>query len=186
MALLATVQRLGPTERAVFLLRDVFGYGFDEVAEILDLRVDNCRQIAVRARRHLRVDAVRGEASRESVERVTAAFFDAIQSGDVAALARTLSEDVVLRSDGGGKVPAALRPIAGVDDVVDFLVAVLVEPRPSPVRHRRRVWFNGGPGVLVTDAEGEPVTAFQLDVAGGRVRGIYAQRNPDKLAAFRS
>lgn len=185
LALLATIQRLRPAERAVFLLHDVFGHPFEEVADALDLRADHCRQLAVRAREHLQVERIRSDATPEVVHQLTEAFFAAIEEGATDRLRTVLAEGVVLRADGGGKVPAVPVPLEGVEAVTRFLDRVLAKPRPSPVQHRRRVWFNGAPGVVVTDAAGAPQTAFWFSVHAGRIQAIYAQRNPDKLAALR-
>jgi RNA polymerase sigma-70 factor, ECF subfamily len=184
LALLATVQRLNATERAVFLLHDVFDHPFDEVGAMLELRTDHCRQLAVRARKHLQLGAVRTDASPSEVERLTEAFFRAIEEGEMSELRDLLGEDVELRSDGGGRVAAALLPIYGRDRVLRFLQGVLTKWPPSPGESRRATWFNGAPGVLVCDADGAPITAFQFLVVGGRILGIYAQRNPDKLKRF--
>lgn len=182
MALLATLQRLGATERAVFLLHDVFDHPFDEVASMLELRADHCRQLAVRARKHLQLDAVKSDASPEQVERLTDAFFRAVEGGDLDALREMLEEDVELRSDGGGKVRAALLPIYGRDRVLRFIEGVLRKWPASPLRSRRSLWCNGAPGMLVLDERGRPETVYQFLVVGGRIRAIYAQRNPEKLA----
>jgi RNA polymerase sigma-70 factor (ECF subfamily) len=181
IALLLSIQRLRPTERAVFLLHDVFDHPFDEVAAILDLEPANCRQIASRARRFLGEPRVRAKADAEDVARIAGAFFAALDSGDLAALSSVLASDVVLRADGGGKAGAIPRPLFGSADVTRFLEAVFVRARP--VVERREVWFNGAPGVLLL-AGGKPDSAFHFDIADGRIRGIFVQRNPDKLAGF--
>ncbi len=184
MALLAAIQRLTPSERAVFLLHDVFDYRFDEVAQVLELRPEHCRQLAVRARRSLRLDRVRSDPDPEAVDRLTHAFFHAIESGEVQQLEDLLSADVVFRSDGGGEVPATPKPIHGREAVIHFLERVLMRTEPSPVLHRRRVWFNGSPGTVLTDADGRPLTAIQFQIQDGRICGLFAQRNPRKLAGL--
>lgn len=183
MALLLTIERLRPAERAAFLLHDVFGYGFDEVAEILELEPANCRQIASRARKHLAGDRVRSTADDATIERLSNAFFRAIDKGELDDLRSVLAQDVVMRSDGGGKVPAALRPIHGADAVVAFLHKVFVEASRRAAMTRRSVWFNGSPGVLLYE-DRSPVSAFQFQVVDDRIRGIFVQRNPDKLKQF--
>lgn len=196
MALLLTVQRLRPSERAVFLLHDVFGYAFGEVAEILELTPANCRQLAVRARRHLGTDPPRTRASkhatteratveRETVERLSTVFFEALGSGDLEGLRSVLAEDVVLRSDGGGKVAAARKPIRGVEIVTRFLTGIFAKHPPAPDATLRATWFNGAPGVVLFE-RGRPVSAFHFQVADGRILGIFVQRNPDKLTRFDS
>ncbi len=182
IALLLSIRRLRPTERAVFLLHDVFGHPFEEVAAILDLEPANCRKIATRARRFLGEPRVRAQPAPEEVTRISEAFFSALASGDVAALSSLLASDVVLRADGGGKVAAAPRPIEGAGAVVAFLEAVFIKT-PHPDIERRAVWFNGAPGVLLV-SEGHPISAFQFEIADGRIENVWVQRNPDKLAGF--
>ena len=184
MALILTIQRLRPAERAAFLLHDVFGYEFTEVAAILDLEPANCRQLAARARRHLERGERRVDADEHTIRRVSEAFFHAVGSGDLEGLRAVLAEDVVLRSDGGGKVAAAPHPIEGVDRVVRFLEKVLVRGGPKPPLDLRRAWFNGAPGFLVQE-DGQPASAFHFQVVDGRIAGIYVQRNPEKLQGFR-
>jgi RNA polymerase sigma-70 factor, ECF subfamily len=181
IALLLSIQRLRPTERAVFLLHDVFDYSFDEIAAILDRDAANCRQIATRARRFLGEPRVRAQPAAEDVARIADAFFAALDSGDVAALSSVLASDVVMRADGGGKVSALLHPLFGASDVTAFLEAVFVHARP--VLERRAVWFNGAPGVLLV-SEGRPLSAFHFEIVDSRIRGIFVHRNPDKLAGF--
>lgn len=183
LALLSTIERLKPAERAAFLLHDVFSYSFPEVAEILELEVSHCRQLASRARRHLDAGVVRSDADPETVERLGRAFFGAIESGDLEGLRAVLAEDVVFRSDGGGKAPAALNPVAGVDKVLRLLKGIFLDAEARPGAQLRWPWFNGAPGVLLL-LEGRPETAFQFRVLGGRIAGIYAHRNPDKLRHF--
>ncbi len=179
MALLRTIERLRPAERAAFLLHDVFGYAFQDVASMLDRESADCRQLAVRARRKLAAEhhAAAEPPTAESVRRLADAFFEAVEQGDDAALRNVLAEDVVLYADGGGRVPAASRPIEGSEAVARFFVRVLAA---SGSIERRGVWFNGAPGQLVLE-DGVPVSAFQFHVVDGRVAGVYVQRNPDKL-----
>jgi RNA polymerase sigma-70 factor, ECF subfamily len=179
-AMLMAVQRLSAAERAAFLLHDVFGYAFDEVADILDLTPVYCRQLASRARRRLGSDRPRFDSTAGEVRRLSEAFFSAIESGDLQKLQSVLAEDVVLTSDGGGKVVAAGRPIPGRDMVQRFLLGIY-RKRPRDVRiERKEVWFNGAPGIVVT-LDGRADSAYQLDIQGGVIRSIYVQRNPDKL-----
>ena len=112
-AFLAVLERLSPEQRAVLLLRDVFGYGYDEIAEILDLKTPNVRQLAVRARRHVRDERPRFAVSGRQQQRLASSFFAAVERGDVRALESVLAEDVVLRGDGGGKAPAIGHSIVG-------------------------------------------------------------------------
>lgn len=181
MALLTTMQKLKPAERAAFLLHDVFDYDFKDIAEILQLQPANCRQLALRARQHLRSGPVRYTADKAMVERVSHAFFDALGSGDLASLRKVLSEDVVLRSDGGGKVSAARHPIHGLEKVLRFFDRIFISARkPAPVQ-AQSTWFNGAPSIVLLDG-GQVVSAFQLQVVDGKVLAIHVQRNPDKLS----
>ena len=184
MALLATIERLTPAERAAFLLHDVFDYGFDDIASMLDLSPANCRQLATRARRHLAGERVRGPRDADTVQRLGQAFFAAIRGGDIAGLQAVLSEDVVLRADGGGKVSAARRPVEGRTAVLRFLAAIFMRGNAPDLEVRER-WFNGAPGMLIVDGE-RPVSAFHFNVRDGRIAGIFVQRNPDKLCGFAS
>ncbi|MEM9069508.1 MAG: RNA polymerase sigma factor SigJ [Myxococcota bacterium] len=181
MALMLTIDRLAPAQRAAFLLHDVFGYEFREIAEILSLQEAHCRQLARRARQKLRAEPRKPEGDGDTVRRVTRAFFDAIETGDLDALQAVLAADVVLRSDGGGKAAAVAYPMEGATAVSRFFQRVfLKKPRPFDVQS---AWFNGAPGVLLRE-EGTIVSAFQFLVVEGAICGIFVQRNPDKLAVF--
>ena len=184
MALLLTIERLRPAERAAFLLHDVFGYSFAEIAEILDLEAANCRQLAARARRHLRRPSRRGLAGREEVERLSEAFFAAVESGDLDGLRTLLADDVVLRADGGGKASAVRKPLEGADSVARFFHRILGQPTEYAALRRRDLWLNGAPGVVLYEGE-EPVSAFHFSVESGEIRAIFVQRNPDKLRFLR-
>ncbi len=180
IALLALLERLNPAERAAVILHDVFDYEFSEVAGILGKSPDNCRQLASRARKHLRRDRARASVDTEEYRRVAGSFFTALRSGDLAELRAVLAEDVVLRSDGGGKAIAARRPVEGADKVALFLARTFVASDYVDVRE---LWFNGAPGLVVYERH-RPVSAFQVEVVDGVVAGIAVLRNPDKLVAF--
>lgn len=180
MALMFAIERLRPAERATFLLHDVFGYAFDEVAEILELTPTNCRQLAARARTHLAGERVRSDADDATIQRLSDAFFRAIDAGDLAELRSVLAEDVVLRSDGGGKAAAAAKAIQGANAVTAFFRKVVIESGSNKTFRLRNMPFNGAPGVLVYQ-DGALASAFQFHVEGNRIRGIFVQRNPDKL-----
>lgn len=184
-ALLHTLHQLSAGERAAFLLHDVFGYEFAEVAAMLDLEPANCRQLAVRARERL------GARSRPAaalpaceVERLGSAFFSALRAGDVDGLRGLLRDDVVLRADGGGKVSAVHYPLFGVERIVRFFDRLLVRTgwhRDLRVETR---WWNGAPGFLLFDGVDGLVGAYQFEVEGDRIARILVQRNPDKLRGF--
>ena len=181
MAFLVLLESLNPVERAVFLLREVFDYDYEEISRIVGKSEANCRQIAHRARSAVAAGRPRFERSPQQEERLTERFVEACMSGDMEGLVGLLSEDVTLWSDGGGKVAAAPYPIRGPARVARFLLGVLriVPPgffaRPTPV--------NGGPGV-VGYVDGQPTSVVALDVADGRLRGVRIIVNPDKLRAI--
>ena len=175
-AMLLVLESLTPTERAVFVLREVFEVEYDEIASAVDKSPAAVRQIAHRARRHVaarrprqRVDPAEG---RDVVDR----FLHAAASGDLQSLLDVLAPDVVLTSDGGGRVSAALRPVEGRDKVTRFL-AGLAAQGPFTVTP---LDVNGGPGLRV-DVAGELALVGSLDVGDGQVRALYLVRNPDKL-----
>ncbi len=177
-AMLLVLETLGPTERAVFVLREVFDLPYDEIAAAVDKTPAAVRQIAHRARNH--VDARRprevvGEAQRQAV---TERFMSAVATGDLQSLMDVLAPDVVLITDGGGVKQAALRPIHGVDKVLRFLVAVMALAPGEPSAQRTTV--NGGVGIrlMVND---ELDTIATMRVENGLVTGLYLVRNPDKL-----
>ena len=178
MALMLTVQRLPPTERAAFLLHDVFGHAFAEVAEILELEVAHCRQLAVRARRNLEGGRRFRATDQETVRRLSAAFFSAVGSGELQQIRSVLADDVVLHSDGGGLVAAARRPVEGAEAVARFFHRIFQQRTVSITV--RPLWFNGAPGVVICE-DGAPVSAFQFQLDGEQIAGIYVQRNPEKL-----
>ena len=179
-AFLAVLERLSPEQRAVLLLRDVFGYGYDEIAEILDLKASNVRQLAVRARRHVRDERPRFAVSPQQQVRLASGFFAAVEGGDVRALEALLAEDVVLRGDGGGKAPALGHSIVGRTDVARTMLAWARLGRDAG-GSVQPLTVNGGPGALVWDAEGQLLAVWALDIADGAIRGIASIVNPDKL-----
>ncbi len=178
MAFLVLLESLNPVERAVFLLREVFDYDYEEISRIVGKSEDNCRQIARRARQSVVARRPRFERSPEQEERLTRQFVEACTSGDMESLVSLLSSDVTLWSDGGGKVAAAPYPIYGPERVARFLVGVLRTVPPG--FFARPAWVNGGPGV-VGYVDGRPTAVVALDVAKGRLRGVRIVVNPEKL-----
>ncbi len=180
MAFLVLLERLSPPERAVLLLRDVFGYGYDEVAELIGRTEAACRQLAVRAREKVQEGKPRFETSVEKRWALAERFFAAVEQGDTDGLAEMLAEEVVLYGDGGGKAPARRDPLRGAVEAARFLAAF--GPRAD-----REGWalslvdVNGQPGALVHDREGETVAVVSLDISLGRVQVVRAVVNPDKL-----
>jgi len=182
MALLVTLEALTPVERAVFLLHDVFDYGYGEIAEIVARSEDNCRQLAVRARRHVREERRRTETSADRREALADRFFEAVNEGDLDGLVELLAEDVAVVGDNGGVPPMWPRPIVGRDRVVALLAGLGRQSGELDVTVRRTE-INGAPGALVTDARGGLLYAILLDVApGGIIEAVRTVRNPAKLA----
>ncbi|HSJ84583.1 MAG TPA: RNA polymerase sigma-70 factor [Acidimicrobiia bacterium] len=178
MAMLTVLETLGPTERAVFVLREVFETPYDEIAEAVGKTPAAVRQITHRARDHVAARRPRVRVSPAEQQAVVERFLSVVNSGDIQALLDILAPDVVLVADGGGEVAAARLPIEGADRVADFLSGLA---RVSPDADIRLVWLNGAPAVRV-DLDGELNTAVSLVIEGGRISRIYAVRNPKKLA----
>jgi RNA polymerase sigma-70 factor (ECF subfamily) len=180
LPLLLALERLSPLERAAFLLHDVFGVSFEEVAETLGREEAAVRQLASRARINVRAARPRFEVSREKGMQIAEAFYAASRSGDMAGLQALLAGEVTLHADGGGKRPAALRPIEGLHDVLGALGAVARRLQGHPWELLRYATINGLPGFVTREADGLlQTTALQIE--GGRVVAIYIVRNPDKL-----
>ncbi|ABC80517.1 sigma-70 family RNA polymerase sigma factor [Anaeromyxobacter dehalogenans] len=179
VALLVTLQRLSPLERAAFLLHDVFDMEFADVAGVLERSEAAVRQLASRARGHVRDARPRFRASDEEARRLADAFQAALTSGDVGTLSRLLAEDAVFYADGGGKRAAVLQPIEGRAAIVQFLEKIVKHPAFPGAKAYERAWINGMPGFVVHGPEG--VETLAIEIGDGLVVGIYAVRNPDKL-----
>jgi RNA polymerase sigma-70 factor (ECF subfamily) len=184
VALMLVLERLTPLERASFLLHDVFGLDFAEVARALGRREASCRQLAARARDHIEAGRPRFATSREDGHRLAAAFQKAATSGDTAALQQILAEDVVLYSDGGGKRAAALNPIYGADKVVRFFAGILRKNDAFASAQTRPAVVNGLAGFVVREEDGA-IDTLAFEHRDGRITAIYATRNPDKLQHVR-
>jgi RNA polymerase sigma-70 factor (ECF subfamily) len=184
-AFLVLLETLSPVERAVFLLREVFGYDYPRISEAVGKGEENCRQIARRARKHVEGREARFEADRSHGDELFERFLEATESGDVEALKEILAADAVVYSDGGGRVTAARRPFSGVDRIARFLVKII----SGRLRRRgfsvRRSSFNGQPGQMMIGPDGEVTDALTVEIAGGRIRAIRIVRNPDKLRHLR-
>jgi RNA polymerase sigma-70 factor (ECF subfamily) len=180
LPLLLALERLSPLERAAFLLHDVFGLGFDEVAETIGRDTAATRQLASRARAHVREARPRYRMEKAHGLEIAQAFFAASRDGDMTGLRAMLADDVSVHSDGGGRVPAALKPILGVDQVMKLhkRLAQLFAEKGSTLL--RTGFVNGLPGFITREADGVlQTTALQIE--DGRVAAIYIVRNPDKL-----
>jgi RNA polymerase sigma-70 factor (ECF subfamily) len=181
MAFLLVLERLGPVERAVFLLHDVFGYEFTEIAPVVGRSPDACRQVAVRARRHVTAERPRFEASRTRRNELADKFVAALSGGDVDALVELLAADVVVTGDSGGMSPSWPRPITGRDNVVRLLLGLAEQMRRAGVVALERVDVNGQPGAVVRDREGGLVNVFSFDIADGSVQAVRSVISRDKL-----
>ncbi|WP_194912410.1 RNA polymerase sigma-70 factor [Catenulispora rubra] len=179
-AALLLLERLSPLERAVFVLREVFGFGFPEVASAVGRSETACRQLAVRARRHMNDGRPRFEADRREREELAERFFDAFRVGDVAGLRELLAADVSLVGDSGGKAPLVAQEAYGVEAVAALMglvaerfgrIGVSLEPHT----------LNGQPGAIFHAPDGKVLSVMTLDVLDGRIQAIHAVVNPDKL-----
>ncbi|MBA3812508.1 MAG: RNA polymerase sigma factor SigJ [Caulobacteraceae bacterium] len=185
VAFLLALQRLSPLERAVFLLRDVFDQDYGAIAETLGRGEAACRQLASRAREHLKGARPRFQVSREDAGRLVAAFMDAAARGDATPLARLLAEDCVLVTDGGGRRGAALRPFVGRADVLQFIKAFSWRHGWPPPGEARPARINGWPGLVLESPDGVQTLAFEPG-EDGKLAAIYIVRNPEKLARVAS
>ncbi|MER7491374.1 RNA polymerase sigma-70 factor [Streptomyces pharetrae] len=180
LAVLVVLESLSPLERAVFVLREAFGYPYAEIAALLDRGEPAVRQMAGRARKH--VDERRSRYDVDPVQRrdLTERFLAAAEEGDLTGLMALLAPDVRLVGDSGGKSRAPLRILRSADKVGRFLIGAAEKRGPMSFR---MLEVNGGPAVLAMDGD-RPDSVFQLDVLDGRVQSVYIIRNPDKLRSF--
>ena len=178
LAMVVVLESLSPLERAVFVLKEVFGFPYGEIAGMLDRTEVSVRQVGSRARSHVQSRRPRYEAPPEVRRQVTDEFLAACVGGDLNRMMEMLAPDVTVWSDGGGKVRAALRPIVGADKAARWILGVLARPIPDFGVHH--VLVNGQPGLLVTSGEmADSVLVVELDETG--ITGIRVVRNPDKL-----
>lgn len=180
LPLMMALERLTPPERAAFLLHDVFGVPFDEIAETIGREPATCRQLASRARTHVRASRPRHPLPKERGLEIAAAFFAATRNGDMQDLRSLLATDVTMYSDGGGKIPATIHPVDGIDEVVRIHAALVRLFAKEPSRIVRYGVINGLPG-FVTIEQGTVLQTTALHIEDGKVVGIYVMRNPDKL-----
>ena len=181
MAFLVLLESLTPVERAVFLLREIFDYDYAEIAKIVQRSEDNCRQLYVRARRHIDEGRPRFEASREQRDELAQRFLAAAQQGDTEALIELLAADVVVYGDGGGKAPSWPQPIYGRERVAKLMAGTFAQAlRFGASVHQMHL--NGQPGLSFVDHEGRIGAVMSLDIADGVIQTIRGVTNPDKLA----
>ena len=179
-AFLVLLERLSPLERAVFLLREAFGYDYADIAEVVDKSEANCRQILTRARKRLEAERPRFEPSTERHRELTEEFLAAVTEGDLAGLERLLADDVVFYADGGGKAPAIQHPLHGATPVARFLLGLVRRGRPMGVR-LEPVVANAQPALRLATSDGAVLGVLSFEIADGRVVAFRNQINPDKL-----
>lgn len=181
MAVLVLLESLNPVERAIFVLREAFEYEYREIAEIVDRSPDNCRQIALRARRQIAARRPRFEPSRQKRDELARRFFSACRDGDAEELLELLADDVVMYGDGGGKAPAMRKPLQGADRVAHTLLAFArIADRLGATDVPATV--NGQPGARYLTADGLLLNVVELDVDPHGIRAIRSVVNPDKLS----
>jgi RNA polymerase sigma-70 factor (ECF subfamily) len=180
MAFLHVLESLSPSERVAFLMHDVFDASYSAVADALDTSGANARQLASRAREHLRARRPKARIQRAQHEKLLWAFLQACTNGDEATLLGMLKQDAVLYSDGGGKVRAAINPILGADRIVRFILGLrekgIGELRAAPAE------VNGEPGAAIT-RNGQPYMIHAIEVVDDRIQTIFYVVNPEKLPA---
>lgn len=179
IAFLVLLERLSPIERAAFLLRNVFDYDYPTIATMLDKSEAACRQIIHRANERINHERPRFDANPEQRDTLLQQFLEACASGDLAGLMALLSDDIVLTSDGGGKVAAAQRPVVGAANVARLLLGLTKRmPEGASVKP---CTVNNGPGLAIYQAN-KPLVVFSFQLVAGRIQNIYAIVNPDKLS----
>lgn len=186
VAMLVVLESLAPAERAVFVLREVFGFSYAEIGAALGRSDAAVRQLGHRAREHVQARRPRFDVDQNQQREVTQRFLAAAVGGDIEGLMTVLAPDVTLLTDGGGKARAALRPITGADKVARFLAAISSQPYMGMEISGMSLEvaeINGGPGTLVT-AGGQAIAVLTLTVTDGRIAAIQALVNPDKLSAI--
>ncbi|QJT02896.1 RNA polymerase sigma-70 factor [Streptomyces asoensis] len=180
VAALLLLERLSPLERAVFVLREVFAFGFPEVAVAVGRSEAACRQLVVRARRHMAEGRPRFSADRREREELASGFFDALREGDVAGLQRLLAADVAMVGDGGGRAPQLARAVIGAENVARVLATASVLVARIDVTFEPHE-INGQPGAIFRDRDGRVLHTLALDVLDGRIQAVRLVINPDKL-----
>jgi RNA polymerase sigma-70 factor (ECF subfamily) len=180
LPLMIALERLSPLERAAFLLHDVFAIGFDEISDIIGREPAACRQLASRARDHIRAERPRFPVARDHGLQIAQAFFTASRSGDMQELGSLLAADVTAYADGGGKVRTTTEPIVGFQKVMELHASLMRVFERAMSRLVRYSFINGLPG-FITIEQGGTLQTTALEIQDGRVCSIYVVRNPDKL-----
>jgi RNA polymerase sigma-70 factor (ECF subfamily) len=183
LTLMMALERLSPLERAAFLLHDVFGLGFDQVSQAIDRDPAATRQLASRARDHIRSAKPRFPVSAEQGADIAKAFYEATRTGEVAPLQALLAQDAILYSDGGGKRAAAKIPIVGGETIANFFASIFRRIQmdgPPPPSTWRQTMVDGLPGIIESQ-RGEVIQTVAFEIDNGKITAIYAVRNPDKL-----
>ncbi|HEV2757663.1 MAG TPA: RNA polymerase sigma-70 factor [Actinomycetota bacterium] len=181
LALLVLLESLSPEQRAVLLLRDVFGYAYPEIAPIVGKTEDNVRQLATRARRHVEERRPRFETTRRQHAELARVFLVAAEQGDVGGLEALLAHDVELTADGGGKAPALNRPLRGRSRVAHAVAGWTRRAMGVPGVSTRVAEVNGGPGAVLLDAQQRLLGVLAVEFAGGRITSVMVVVNPEKL-----
>jgi RNA polymerase sigma-70 factor (ECF subfamily) len=193
IGLLVLLEKLTPQERAVFLLKEIFSYDHEEIAEILGKATDHCRQLLKRAKERLGKDSRRFKVDMRVHERILQKFLAAVQAGEMDDLIQLLKEDILLFADGGGtsfmleeqRLTAFPKPIEGRDKVIRLLLNLVPKfQRAVPDFHQETTIVNGHPA-LITFSGNQPVSLVALDTDGEQIRNIFVQTNPDKLKHFK-
>jgi RNA polymerase sigma-70 factor (ECF subfamily) len=186
MGFLVLLESLTPVERAVFLLREVFEYDYDEISTVVGKSEENCRQIAVRARRQVQAGRPRFDASKAQREELASRFFQAVGDGDVEGLVEMLAADVVVYTDGGGKAAAFPRPVHGRDRFLRLAGGPFATGERLSVEQMSFAEINGQPGAVFFNTDGVAVVAVSLDIVDGQIQTVHAVTNPEKLAYLRA
>lgn len=180
LAFLVLLQTLSPVERAIFLLREIFDYGYDEIAKMTQKGEDNCRQIFARAKKHIGAGTPRFNANRQDQQELAARFFDAADQGNLASLVNFLAADATFYGDGGGKAHAFPHPIRGREHVARLFAGLFTKGHELAATWQL-VLVNGQPGILTFDARGGLISVMALDIADGVIQTVHSIVNPDKL-----
>jgi RNA polymerase sigma-70 factor (ECF subfamily) len=180
LAFLVMLEELTPLERAAFLLREVFQFDYDEVGAMLGRSPQACRQLVARGKRHVAERRIRFDADQRHSQQVATSFMTAVTTGDLQGVLSLLAEDVVVHSDGGGKVTASRRPVYGRDKAARFLLGIS-RKRPAGTSLRETT-INGQPGAVIT-VDGQVFGVVSLDIVSGVIAGVRIVVNPDKLSA---